>query len=199
MSIKSAFLALGFMALAFACHSKKGSTVLSYLMPISSDVTLVGEHKKAIAARTDAVNFFILTTKNPDLFATQESIMKALKVTKGEYIFKTVLPGKYKVALKAGEYLITGWYTRYQSEGNNEQNTFMEYLVKIEGGKVFESTLSTVFTPAEQSEFVEVSSHRYIFNDGVVGQKIDLENFNYSVKNNEVTVEFPAYIDGRTF
>jgi hypothetical protein len=166
-----------------------------------SAVVMVGEHRLPVESTipTDSVNFFAIKVKSPDLFASQDSIISALKTDETPNRYKTLVPGTYKVNLLKGEYLIIGRHQYYQFQSNPGRHNFLEFMVKLENGQVLESTVMTGYEPAEQSEFAVQSNPRFIPNDGVMGQRLELENFKYEVEGNEVTVSFPAYIDGRKF
>lgn len=201
MSMKTCFCAFILSSLFLGCHSNKKSisTVASLIEDTS--VSMVGEHKVPTESTipADSVNFFAIKVKSSDLFATQDSIIKSLKVGETPNRYKTLVPGTYKVTLQKGEYLVVGWYQYYQFQDNPGNNNFLEFMVKLEDGVAMESTVSTIFPNAEQSEFALQPNPRMIPNDGVMGERLDLENFKYSVEGNEVTLQFPAYTDGRKF
>ncbi len=200
MSIKTCLCAF-ILGSLLGCHSsrKLNSTPASLIEDTS--VSMVGEHKVPTESTipADSVNFFAIKVKSPDLFATQDAVIKSLKVGETPNRYKTLVPGTYKVTLQKGEYLVVGWYQYYQFQDNPGNNNFLEFMVKVENGVAMESTVSTIFPNAEQSEFVAQPNPRMIPNDGVMGERLDLENFKYSVDGNELTLQVPAYIDGRKF
>lgn len=170
-------------------------------MTSETPIALVGDHKLPVESTipVDSVNFFAIKVKNQDLFASQASIINALSAGEGPNRYKTLVPGSYRVTLQEGEYLIIGRYHYYQFQNNPGRHNFLEFMVKLENGQAFESTVMTGYEPAEQSEFAAQPNPRFIPNDGVMGQRLDLAHFKYEVEGNEVTVNFPAYIDGRKF
>ncbi|HYX39482.1 MAG TPA: hypothetical protein VE954_40805 [Oligoflexus sp.] len=202
MPMKSALYSVALVILALGCHGSKKAKSKANEMVQENPISLIGDHKVPTEATipVDSVNFFAFATTNADLWMTQSEIIKALKVEFASgHRYKTLVPGTYKTTLKKGEYLVVGWYQYYQFQRNPGKDTFLEFMIKLDDGVAMESTVSTVFVPAEQSEFMAQPNPRLMPHDGVMGQRIDMEKFKYTVEGNEVTLEFPNYIDGRKF
>jgi hypothetical protein len=199
--MKTGLCALILSSFALGCHSsKKAVSDVSSLLDDTS-IAMVGEHKLPMEETIprDSVNFFAIKTKNPDLFATQSAIVEALKASETPNRYRTLVPGTYKAKLEKGEYLVLGWHQHYKFQENPGVNSFMEFMIKLEDGEAMESAVYSGFGPATQSDFAYQPNPRNMPQDGVMPDRIDLSNFKYSVSGNEVTLLFPAYVDGRTF